>query len=233
MHDRHQDHHVDGSDTVNVTVEADPSVFAHPGDHELRFRITDAGHNTIRAFEEIHERRMHFIVVRNDLAHFKHLHPTLDNDGWWTTTIAFPEAGPYKAFADFSTAGTALTLPLDLHVEGRYEQRPLEDPTDTVNSDGYQVRLIRSTDEATFMISRSGKRVTLAPYLGAMGHLVVLRADDLAFLHVHPTGSDEEGSMRFMLHLPRGPAYKAFLQFIADEAVHTAAFVIRPLEGVV
>jgi hypothetical protein len=139
-----------------------------------------------------------------------------------------PRAGPYKAFADFSTAGTAITLPFDLHVEGRYEQRALERPTEIVHADDYEVRLARSTNEATFTISRSGKRVTLAPYLDAMGRLVVLRADDLAFLHIHPMESDEEGVVRFKLHLPPSPAYKAFLHFIADAAVHTAAFVVHP-----
>ena len=42
----------------------------------------------------------------------------------------------------------------------------------------------------TFSVSRDGKPVTdLQPYLGAYGHLVALRAGDLAYLHVHPTAS--------------------------------------------
>jgi hypothetical protein len=211
-----------------LSVKTDRSEFGNPGDHGLRFRIIDAEGSTIRAFEETHERRMHLIVVRKDLSFFMHLHPTLDDDGSWRTEIEFPEPGPYTAFADFATASSAVTLPFDLHVQGRYEHRPLGGPTEIVDADGYEVRLVRAPDEVTFRISESGKRVALAPYLGAMGHLVVLRADDLAFLHVHPMESDEEGVVRFKLHLGPGPVYKAFLQFIAGQAVHTAAFVIQP-----
>jgi hypothetical protein len=65
---------------------------------------------------------------------------------------------------------------------------------------GYDVELTYSADEATFKISAAGNPVRLAPYLRAMGHLVVIRAEDLAFLHVHPMESDEEGVVRFMLH---------------------------------
>jgi hypothetical protein len=229
MHDRHQgDHHAHRGSTLDLRVETDRSEFGNAGDHGVSFRIIDADGSTIRAFEETHERRMHLIVVRNDLAVFMHLHPTLDDNGWWRAEIEFPEPGPYKAFADFSTASSAVTLPFDLHVEGGYEHRPLEGPTEMVEADGYEVRLVRTPDEVTFTISKSGRRVALAPYLGAMGHLVVLRADDLAFLHVHPMESEEEGVVRFKLHLEPGPAYKAFLQFIAGQAVHTAAFVVQP-----
>jgi hypothetical protein len=94
--------------------------------------------------------------------------------------------------------------------------------------DGFVVRMDRSSaTEVTFTVTRSGEPASLAPYLGAMGHLVVLRAEDLAFLHVHPLPGGEEGVVRFMLHLPGAGQYKAYLQFVADDAVRTAAFVLE------
>lgn len=33
----------------------------------------------------------------------------------------------------------------------------------------------------------------LKPYVGAFGHLVALRAGDLAYLHVHPDGAPGDG----------------------------------------
>ncbi|NKX51639.1 hypothetical protein HER39_13910, partial [Arthrobacter deserti] len=42
----------------------------------------------------------------------------------------------------------------------------------------------------TVIVTRGGQPVkTLEPYLGAYGHLVALRAGDLAYLHVHPEGA--------------------------------------------
>jgi hypothetical protein len=228
MHGHEERHESHRSKTEGVSVEAHPSVFPHAGDHRLRFRITDSGGGIIQTFDEIHDRRMHFIIVREDLAYFMHLHPTLHGEGWWEAVINFREPGPYTAFADFSTAGSSVTLPLALHVQGHYEPRPLEQPTEIVHVNGYDVGLMRSAGEATFTISTLGERVTLTPYLGAMGHLVVLRADDLAFLHAHPLESREEGLVRFRLELPRGYSYKAFLQFVSSDTVHTAAFVVHP-----
>jgi len=58
-------------------------------------------------------------------------------------------------------------------------------------------------------------------YLGAKGHLVALRAGDLAFLHVHP----DADRLRFMAEFPTAGAYRLFLQFkTGDGRLHTAAF---------
>ena len=49
--------------------------------------------------------------------------------------------------------------------------------------------------ELTLRVSRDGRPVTdLQPYLGAYGHLVVLRDGDLAYLHVHPAGEPGDGT---------------------------------------
>jgi hypothetical protein len=61
----------------------------------------------IRDFEVAHERRMHFIVVRRDLAGFQHLHPAMEPDGTWTTDVDFGEGGTYRVFADFTRGGRA------------------------------------------------------------------------------------------------------------------------------
>jgi hypothetical protein len=57
-------------------------------------------------------------------------------------------------------------------------------------------------------------------HLGAKGHLVALRAGDLAFLQVHP----DEDRLRFMAEFPTAGAYRLFLQFKAGGDVHTAEF---------
>jgi hypothetical protein len=66
--------------------------------------------------------------------------------------------------------------------------------------------------------------VDVDPYLGADGHLVVLRQGDLAFLHVHPSGNAGDEAVAFEATLPTAGRYRMFLQFRHDGRVHTAEF---------
>jgi hypothetical protein len=217
---------------------------------ELRFTITDPSGEAVRDFELEHERRMHLILVRRDLTGFQHLHPRMDADGTWSTTLEVPEAGSYRVFADFKRGGEAATLAADLAVDGEVEWRQLPAPAATARADGaYEVELANGTStagqerELAFSVSRDGEPVAVEPYLGANGHLVALREGDLAFLHVHPTSDAEHGGeadaaehggegkvIRFMTQFPSDGRYRLFLQFKHEGDVRTAAFT-HEVEG--
>jgi hypothetical protein len=74
--------------------------------------------------------------------------------------------------------------------------------------------------QLAFGVTRNGKPVGLQPYLGARGHLVALRQEDLAFLHVHA----DANRLRFMTRFPTAGTHRLFLQFQTGGRVHTAAF---------
>ncbi len=192
---------------------------------ELRFRIAGAGGTTVRAFQAEQSRRMHLILVRRDLRRYQHLHPVQGRDGAWTARLTLPDAGVYRAFADFRTSGERHTLGTDLFVAGDFEPLDLPARSSRASVDGYDVVLAeRHPGELSFAVRRGGSVVTdLQPYLGARGHLVALREGDLAYSHVHPlaqggpeiafeTGEREPGT------------YRLFLQFRHRGRVHTAAF---------
>jgi hypothetical protein len=193
----------------------------------VEFTIVDASGAPVRDFDVAHEKRMHLIVVRRDLTGFQHLHPTQAADGSWTAPVTLPDAGSYRVFADFTRAGEAHTLASDLRVDGPAELAPLPDPAATAVSDGgYDVRLAAGTARAgeeaqlRFTITRDGAPVRTEPYLGAGGHLVVLREGDLAFLHVHPSGD----AVEFVATFPSPGRYRLFLQFKHQGRVQTVAF---------
>jgi hypothetical protein len=205
----------------------------------LRFRIVDDAGKTVRNFDVEHERRMHLIVARRDLATFQHLHPAQQPDGSWTTDITLDEAGSYRLFADFSQGDESYTLASDLRVDGDADLRPLPAPAPTSVSDGgYDVRLdagrARPGAEADlrFTITKDGQAVHTEPYLGAGGHLVALREGDLAFLHVHPTEhghgekktAEHDDSIGFAATFPTTGRYRLFLQFKHEGRVQTVAF---------
>jgi hypothetical protein len=197
---------------------------------ELRFRILGPD-GAVRDFDLAHERRMHLIVVRRDGRGFQHLHPEMEADGTWRVELTLPDAGAYRVFADFERAGTAQTLAADVAVDGEADYRPLPAPALAADTgDGYRVRVagtenVRAGREAAlrFTVARGGRAVRTEPYLGAGGHLVALREDDLAYLHVHPA----EDAVAFMAEFPSPGRYRLYLQFKHDGRVHTAAFSLQ------
>jgi hypothetical protein len=204
----------------------------------LRFRITDATGAAVTRYVDNHEKQLHLIVVRRDMVGFQHVHPTLDGSGAWSVPVDL-SAGDYRVFADFVPAGgDALTLGADLHVAGPYDPRPLPAATSTATVDGYTVTLSgdpqpNESSPLTLSVSRNGKPVTdLQPYLGAYGHLVALRASDLAYLHVHPMGEPGDGTtpagpeIGFHTTVPSSGDYRLFLDFKHSDVVRTAAFTV-------
>ena len=201
---------------------------------EIGFRVLAPDGRAVTDFDVAHERRMHLIVVRRDLTGYQHLHPTLGPDGRWRVSLRLPEAGVYRAFADFSTGGRPMTLATDLFVAGAFRPAPLPAPSAVDTTGSYRAELsapaVAAGEETTleYALSRGGRPLAgVQPYLGADGHLVALREGDLAFQHVHPEESDTPGVIRFRADLPSAGRYRLFLQFKHDGRVMTVAHTLR------
>ncbi|MGP3962316.1 hypothetical protein ACTWPT_40625 [Nonomuraea sp. 3N208] len=206
---------------------------------DFRFTVTGPNGKPVTDYEVEHDKKLHFIVVSRDLTTFQHLHPEMTSDGVWSVKLTLPAAGTYRAFADFApTGGSALTLGTDLFVAGDYEPRALPETSRTASVDGYEVTLDGElapgqSSKLTLKVSKDGEPVTdLQPYLGAYGHLVALRARDLAYLHVHPDGEPGDGTTQpgpeivFYAEVPSVGDYRLFLDFQHDGEVRTADFTL-------
>jgi hypothetical protein len=215
------------------TLRLTPTQWGRGEARELRFSI-DGADGPVTNFDELHERRMHLIVVRRDGTGFRHLHPEMDEAGTWSIPIRFEAPGVYRAFADFSVEGEQHTLAGDLFVSGgEFEARPFP-PERPVDSTGdYEVRLRAGEPVAgeptslSFSVAEGGQAVAdLSPYLGAKGHLVALREGDLAFLHVHPEEDAEADEIPFAATFPTAGRYRLYLQFKHDGAVQTVEYTV-------
>ncbi|WP_097956591.1 MULTISPECIES: hypothetical protein [Streptomyces] len=210
---------------------------------ELRFAVVDEGTSRkVTAFRREHDKELHLIVASSDLATYRHLHPERAADGTWSTPVELPEAGGYRVFADFTPDvknAEGVTLGADLAVSGDASPEVLPEAERTVTVDGYEVTLDGALrpgagSELKLEVEKDGKPVTdLQPYLGAYGHLVALRAGDLAYLHVHPNGEPGDGRTKpgpevsFTATAPSKGAYRLFLDFRHEGKVRTAAFTVH------
>ena len=60
---------------------------APAGRGELAFAVTGPDGRPVTAYRTEHDKELHLIVVRRDLAGFRHLHPTRDAAGTWRTPV--------------------------------------------------------------------------------------------------------------------------------------------------
>lgn len=179
------------------------------------FRIVGPRGHVLRDYDVEHERRLHLIVVgRAPSAQFLHLHPSQRADGAWTVPLELPVNGSYRVFADFTTEGTRRTLGIDLAGSGGPARAP-------AGKSRYAVAVSRDGDRLSFDVK--GEEVQLQRYLGAAGHLVVLRRGDLAYVHAH-AGEDE---LAFDVPFPTPGLYDLYLQFKAGGEVQTVSKEVR------
>lgn len=202
-----------------------------PGARELAFTVSRDG-EPVTDYEVVHEKPLHLIAVREDFAGYQHVHPELDGDGTWTTDLRL-QPGAWRVYADFQAEGSDPTvLDTRLQVSGEGESEEPRAVSRVAAVDGHRVELrgeLVAGDGSvlTPRVTREGRDVTdaLEPYLGARGHLVALRHDDLTYQHVHPEGLD------FHTEVPAAGMYELYLDFKLDGVVRTARFTLEAASG--
>lgn len=211
-----------------------------PGEIDFRFRILGPDGAPVTEYTPLHDRELHLIVARRELTGFWHVHPERATDGTWSVRLTLPEAGAYRVFTDIAprALGRTLTLGADLAVAGHYAPQPVPPPTRISLIDDYEVTLDGDLVPGeghllTLTVHKDGQPVTdLQPYLAAYGHLVILRAGDLAYLHVHPNGEPGDGTttpgptITFHTLAPGPGTYRLFLDFKHENTVRTATFTL-------
>ena len=188
----------------------------------LKFHL-ERDKRPIHRFSLLHERVMHFIVVRDALDEFQHLHPQVAADGAATVELTFPTAGTYWLFVDCQPEGEAQqTIRHNLTIAGDApaspELKPNVPSTVIAGQSKAHVTLERAEGDWLLKFSHTdlaGEPLTdLEPYLGAMGHLVVIGAGTGEYVHAHAeTQSAPDEKMSFAVHISRPGIYKAWGQF--------------------
>ena len=246
---RHAD---DAGVEVDVAVPDDVT----PGKPAIvRIRVTDAA--TGRPVDNIgrsHEAWMHFIVTRDDLGTFAHIHPKPSGrPGEFTTRLTFPTVGRYLVHTEFRRQGEMSDLVArDEIVVGDPTRLSRQAATPSSREqvvDGIRVSLEGDAEVGTesrftyrFTDAATGAPIdTLQPYLAAAGHVVIMPVDGSGFAHEHAEVEDDRGRPVFALpgqrfgpeldlhaDFPRPGLYRLWGQFRdADGRVLTTTFTVE------
>ncbi len=140
--------------------------------------------------------------------------------------------GVVGAFGFAAAAGAAIG-PIDVSTS---ENHSLMSPVDvseiatSVDIDGYTVTLsgdhVVGESMLVFDVSLAGEPITTETYLGAAGHLVIIRSNDLGYLRSRSIDGTS-GSVHFIAEFPTEGTYRLFFDFAHAGRIRTAAFTVE------
>jgi len=222
-----------------LMVRTEPAAIKAGEPIKLNLMIHDSTGAMIKDFETVHEMKVHLIIVRDGLDRFAHIHPEIDRDGNITATFTFPTAGKYRLYADHKPAGKDPAVAIaEVNVAGTPPASPelVPNAPGRVKGDelGADITIEKAkagetTRIAFALFDAAGKPIAdLQPYLGAMGHLVVLSADGQQYVHSHPLETQSSGStVAFEAHFPYPGIYKGWGQFRRSNTAYNIPFVVK------
>ena len=228
-----------GGSAGTLMVTTDPAAVQAGQPTRLSLMIHADSGVMVKDFEVFHEQKVHLMVVSAGLDQFAHIHPEVDSAGNLSISHVFPTGGKYRLYADYKPVGKPqATAIAELQVLGDSPPAPALIPNapGSVTGTGLNAHIAIPRAKAgevskiTFELldSRNQPVTDLQPYLGAMGHLVILSADGKLYVHAHPNeGQTPNGAVQFAAHFPQAGIYKAWGQFQRAGQVDTVPFVLQ------
>ncbi|WP_434444760.1 hypothetical protein [Lentzea sp. E54] len=211
----------------------------------VAFRILDAAGRPVTRFLDNQTKQMHFFAVREDMNVFEHLHPVLHGDTWHTT-LALPDGGAYRMFAEFVPLDTKdprhpVVLGVPFSVPGDTTVVPVPAPAPSATTaDGYTVTRVdepaqpKAMNPQVLRLSIRGPDgapvSSLEPHLGANGHMTGFHTMLLSATHLHPLELAgiplTNGELSFQAVFADRGEYRLFLEFAHGGKVHRAALTV-------
>lgn len=202
----------------------------------------------VTEFEVAHERKMHLTIVRKDLGVYAQEQPVLQRDGVFVLkNFRFLSSGEFRIFADVIPRDAGRQF-LDGVITVTGKDKPASAPlriTNEQRSDGILVNPVGSltisagkTVPVTFELrdqQAGGPVLDLQPYLGAMGHLVMVHQDGTTFVHAYPderdTRAGKTGMLTFLVRPPKPGLYRGWFDFQHSGKLTRVDFVFTVKPG--
>jgi antitoxin (DNA-binding transcriptional repressor) of toxin-antitoxin stability system len=206
-----------------------------PGkDVSVELAVTAPGGQVLSEVDEDAGEHLHLIAFRRDLTGYQHLTPQQgEGTSWWGILNLTP--GPWHVIIHFQskTLGREIALATDFTTSGEYRPEPLPPAADQVQIKDLAVsrtgELSTSADSGTAItVTDHGKPVTdLQPAHGEMGHSVLIRPDDLGYLHMHSNSAGTGPRLDFLGAVPDRGSYRLFVEFYRGDELYLAPFTLQ------
>ncbi|WP_462413269.1 hypothetical protein [Neobacillus sp. Marseille-QA0830] len=209
------------------------NAFVYNDQNQIKIFLKDKAGNPIDELEVNHEKILHLIIVDEQLQKYYHVHPERTGEGEFTIGNSLPE-GYYKAFIDIKPKSYSYQVEPVPFVVGAPKMADhghtlVPETVFMKEVDGQKVSLNVSSFKAgdDIKLSFDLDRTNLTPYLGAMGHVVILDEYGKKFLHVHPSNDTDT---IFETKFDNPGIYKIWAEFQQDGKVRAFPFVIEVKE---
>lgn len=238
-----------------VSMSTDPAAPVAGQDTTIRFKVNDASTSLpVTLFQTLYDKKIHFIIVNNDLTYFSHIHPELI-DGEFVITTQFPKDDIYHLYIEFQPFGgieqqVGFTLPVGTNEARKSTSKPDDKKAKVfgdykVSMDTHGVLSAKDmtvgaqTITMTIKDAKTGKGVTnLKPYLASFGHLTLINQKTFDFIHVHPynlnppapnaNGGPTVDFLPIGIYGPFKPGiYRAFAELNPDGKLFTSDFTVE------
>ncbi|MFD2445036.1 hypothetical protein ACFSO7_13785 [Bacillus sp. CGMCC 1.16607] len=199
----------------------------------IKIFLKDKSGNPVDDLKINHEKVFHLILVDEQLQKYYHVHPERTAKGEFAIKNSLPD-GYYKAFIDikpnnFTYEVEPVSFVVGTPTSESHGHELVPDTTFSKTVDGEKVTLNVSTFKANTNVKLSFEldQKNLTPYLGAMGHVVILDEYGKKFLHVHPANDTEP---LFETKFDKPGIYKIWAEFQQNGRVRAFPFVIEVTE---
>jgi hypothetical protein len=210
--------------------------------------------------ELVHEKKMHLILVSDDLSWFDHIHPEYQATGNYDikalakgasfakgrglNETRFEAGGKYWAFADFKPSGGLNQVnKIELNIAGtpakavKYSQAKMISAVDgytlTLETGHTGNGLVSGVQQhIPITIQQGGKAVDPASFENYLGEKAHLVLIEVENKeYVHTHPSATGGKLDVHTTFAKPGTYRGWLQFQTNGVVHTADFVVKVAEG--
>ncbi|HLR75062.1 MAG TPA: hypothetical protein VK077_07280 [Virgibacillus sp.] len=219
-HHDHHHHHEQGESEVTPVISYENGV--------ITIELYDQ-HHKAPELDVSHEKEMHLLIVSADLETYYHGHPVKKSEGIYTLAKPLVD-GYYKVYVDIAPKDLNYSVaPITLKVgepAEEYHKPQLTVDTELVKTvNGYTAELtprsFKANEEITLHFDLKG--ATPEPYLGALGHVVILDESGETYIHVHPVSNDQT---KFDAMFTEPGIYKLWAEFQFEGQVNVYAYVI-------
>lgn len=216
--------------------QSEVEVSVQPDQEELVIFLKDKEGKPVNELEVNHEQILHLIIVDESMQKYYHVHPEQTGEGEFRIP-QFLTQGSYKAFVDIKPKDLAYHVSPVPFVIGKPGEAAHSDESDHPHKLQPDKKLLQQVEGETVKLSMSSfqanepvmltfdlDQTDLTPYLGAMGHVVILDEQAQNFLHVHPANGEKP---IFETKFSKPGIYKIWAEFKQNGKVRAFPFVVE------